>query len=61
MPDTSAYEELPLPSCWSRHVRNAVLQAISLAHAAVVHVRGMCADSTLGRRHLPIIRLKPTA
>ncbi len=52
MPDTSAYEGLMLPSCWARHVRSAVLQAISLAHAAIVHVRGMCADSSIGRVRL---------
>lgn len=41
MPDTSACKQLPLPKKWQAQVRRAVLQAITMAHAAVVHVRGM--------------------
>jgi putative transposase len=52
MPDTTPYRNLPLPTGWSTSVKSAVLQTIALAHVAVTHVRGMCADSSLARIRL---------
>ncbi len=36
---------IPLPKSWPRHVKSAVLHAISLAHFALIHGRGRAMGS----------------
>src|SRR5947208_855415 len=43
---------VPLPRCWPDQVKSALLHAVSLAHAGLVHARGWCADSRLARVRL---------
>ena len=44
MPVNQTPPRIPLPKNWHRHVKSAVLHAISLAHFSLVHARGMAAD-----------------
>jgi transposase InsO family protein len=43
---------IPLPKYWTKHVRFAVLQVISLAHYAAVYTRSWAVDSLNGRVRL---------
>ena len=35
---------VPLPRSWPDHVKSAFLQALAMAHMAMTHIRGRCAD-----------------
>jgi hypothetical protein len=37
---------VPLPRGWTDHVKSAFLQVLSMAHMAMAHVHGRCADSS---------------
>jgi predicted RNA polymerase sigma factor len=54
----SIQSECCLPSYWKRSVRSAVLQAISLAHYAVMHARGRSARATRTSCAVEIDRLR---
>ncbi len=45
MPGVPFHHPLPLPRGWPRHVRSAVVQAISLAGASMAATRGWAVDS----------------
>jgi transposase InsO family protein len=44
--------QIPLPKSWTKHVRSAVLQVISLAQFAAVYTRSWAVDSVNGRVRL---------
>jgi len=50
--DRSPAAAVPLPRGWPDQVKAALLQAVALAHAGLVHARGWCADSRLARVRL---------
>ena len=43
---------IPLPKSWPRHIKLAVLHTISLAHYAIVRVRGRAAGSAASQERL---------
>jgi hypothetical protein len=40
---------IPLPSDWPAHAKDAVLHAIALAHFGLTHIRGWCENSRIER------------
>jgi predicted phosphohydrolase len=44
--------DIPLPTGWARNVKSALLHVISLAHYAIVAVRGWAANSINARVRL---------
>jgi hypothetical protein len=44
--------ECRLPDNWPKPVRSAILHASSLAHAAIIHTRSWCANSSIARVRL---------
>jgi hypothetical protein len=44
--------DIPLPRNWTENVKSAVLQAISLAHLAIIHARSAAANSLNSRVRL---------
>ena len=45
-------QAIPLPRSWPEHVKSALLHAVALAHFALSHARGWCADSRIARVRL---------
>ena len=45
---------IPLPKAWTKHVRSAMLQVISLAQFATVYSRSWAVDSLNGRVRLKV-------
>ena len=41
----SESSSIPLPRSWPNHVKSAFLQALGMAHMAMAHIRGRCAES----------------
>jgi len=46
------YSDIPLPKAWPKNVKVAMINIISLAHAAITFSRSWCADSPLKRVQL---------
>lgn len=46
------YSDIPLPKAWPKRVKNALINAVSLAHAGITDSRSWCADSPLKRVQL---------